>query len=178
VIGREGVFNKNLGRTHPKWESPYIANAVTVIIVAVLTGGFLAGWYGIHSWQTFAPFGVAPYYELFGWYAIIATFTVLVNQALCSIACIAFFRQEENLDGWNIWTTGIIPVLAVGVMGYVLYLLWHNLPTIGGSITFVKIIPWLCIGWMVIGLGLALLVKARSPQKYELLGRMVNTGID
>ena len=179
VIGREGVFNRALGRTHPRWESPYIANAVTVAIVAVLTGAFIAGWYAFHSWQTFAPFAVAPYYELFGWYAIIATFTVLVNQLICSIACISFFRQPENVDGWNIWTTGIIPVLSVGAMGAVLWLLWANLSKIGGGgILFVTAIPWICLGWMVIGLLLALVLKARSPQKYEMLGRMVNTGID
>ena len=27
VIGREQVFNHHLGRTHQRWESPYIANA-------------------------------------------------------------------------------------------------------------------------------------------------------
>ncbi len=183
VIGREGVFNKALGRTHPRWESPYIANATTVAIVAVLTGAFLGSWYAFHSWQAFVkPFGgfaVAPYYELFGWYAIIATFTVLVNQLVCSIACIAFFRQQENKDGWNIWTTGIIPVLSVGAMGTVLWLLWSNLSKIGGGgVDFVTAIPWICLGWMVVGLLLALAVRARSPQKYEVLGRMVNTGID
>ncbi len=179
VIGREGVFNKNLGRVHQRWESPYIANAVTVLIVAVLTGAFIAGWYAFPSWQTFAPWGVAPYYELFGWYAIIATFTVLVNQLICSIACIAFFRQDENQDGWNIWTTCIIPILSVIAMGLVLWLLWANLSKIGGGgILFVQIIPWLCLGWMAIGLILALVVKARSPEKYELLGRMVNSGIN
>ena len=153
------------------------------MIVAVLTGAFIASWYAFSSWQTFVkPFGgwaVAPYYELFGWYAIIATFTVLVNQLICSIACITFFRQPENKDGWNIWTTGVFPVLSVGAMGYVLYLLWHNLSAIGGGgVDFVQAIPWLCLGWMVIGLLLALVLRARSPKKYEMLGRMVNTGID
>jgi amino acid transporter len=183
VIGREGVFNKKLGRTHPRWESPYVANAVTVVIVALLTGAFIASWYAFPSWQAFVkPFGgwaVAPYYELFGWYAIIATFTVLVNQLICSIACITFFRQPENQDGWNIWTTGVFPVLSVGAMGYVLYLLWHNLSAIGGGgVDFVQAIPWICIAWMALGLILALVMKARSPQKYEVLGRMVNTGIE
>ena len=70
-------------------------------------------------------------------------------------------------------------MLSVGAMGAVLWLLWANLSKIGGGgILFVTAIPWICLGWMVIGLLLALVLKARSPQKYEMLGRMVNTGID
>ena len=104
---------------------------------------------------------------------------VLVNQLVCSIACITFFRQPENKDAWNTWTTGVFPVLSVGAMGYVLYLLWHNLSAIGGGgVDFVQAIPWICIAWMALGLILALVMKARSPQKYEVLGRMVNTGIE
>ncbi len=179
VIGREGVFNKNLGKTHPKYESPYVANATSVAIVGTLTALFIVLWYASPSFQSFAPFEVSPYYELFGFYAIIATFTVLVNMAICSIACIAFFRQDANKDGWNIWTTGIIPVLSVGAMGAILWLLWANLGKISGtSILFVTLIPWICIAVLVIGLLLALYMRSRSPEKYDVLGHLVNSGIE
>ena len=179
VIGREGVFNKRLGKTHPKWESPYIANATSVAIVGALTLIFIGLWYASPSWQTFAPFELSQYYELFGFYAIIATFTVLVNMAICSVACIAYFRKPENQDGWNLWTTGVIPVLSVAAMGVVLWLLWANLGKISGtSILFVTLIPWICLGFLAIGFVLALVMKSRSPHKYEILGQMINTGIE
>jgi hypothetical protein len=63
-------------------------------------------------------------------------------------------------------------------MGVVLWLLWANLSTIGGSIIWVNIIPWLCLGWLVLGILLALVLRKRSPEKYEVLGRMVNAGIN
>ena len=48
------------GKTHPRWESPYIANATSVAIVGALTLIFIACWYAIPSWQTFAPFELSP----------------------------------------------------------------------------------------------------------------------
>ena len=178
VIGREKIFNHRLGRTHERWQSPHVANAVTTLIVACLLGLFLIIWYASPSAQKFASFQNAPFYELFGWFAIVATFSVLVNQTLSSLATIVHFRKPEYRHERNLWTTEIIPVLAIGAMGVVLWLLWSNLHSIGGSIVWVDIIPWLCLGWLALGVVLALVLRKRNPGKYETLGRMVNAGID
>ncbi len=178
VIGREKIFHPHLGRTHSRWKSPYVANATAAVIEALLVGLFLVVWYASPSAQKFATFANAPYYELFGWFAIVATFTVLVNQTLCSLATIAYFRKPENSRERNVWTTEIIPVLAIAAMCVVLWLLWSNLHAIGGSIVWVDIIPWLCLGWLALGVVLALVVRRRNPEKYDVLGRMVNSGIN
>jgi amino acid transporter len=177
VIGREKIFPSRLGHTHRTWKSPYVANFTAALIEAGLVGLFLVIWYASKSAQNFANFANAPYYELFGWFAIVATFTVLVNQTLCSLATILHFRKPENRHEFNLWTTAIIPVLAIGAMGYVLYLLWKNLHAVGGSIIWVDIIPWVCLGWLALGVVLALVMRQRRPDKYETLGRMVNSGI-
>jgi amino acid transporter len=178
VIGREKIFHPSLGRTHKRWQSPHVANAATTVIVAALVGLFLIIWYSSKSAQNFASFANAPYYELFGWFAIVATFSVLVNQTLSSLATILHFRKPEYRAERNLWTTEVIPVLSIVVMGLVLWLLWANLPKIGGSIIWVNIIPWLCLAWLVIGVGLALVLRKRNPEKYDVLGRMVNSGIN
>jgi amino acid transporter len=108
----------------------------------------------------------------------VATFSVLVNMALSSLATIAHFRQDAYRAERNLWTTEIIPILSIGVMVVVLWLLWANLPKIGGSIIWVNIIPWLCLAWLASGVVLALVLRRRSPEKYEVLGRMVNSGIN
>jgi hypothetical protein len=69
-------------------------------------------------------------------------------------------------------------VLSIIAMVVVLWLLWSNLDKIGGSIIWVDIIPWLCLVWLAIGVGLALGLRKRNPEKYDVLGRMVNSGID
>src|SRR5215471_13926025 len=178
VIGRERIFHHRLGRTHERWQSPHVANASITVIVAALLGLFLIIWYASPSAQAFANFANAPYYELFGWFAIVATFSVLVNQTLSSLATILHFRRPEFAHERNLWTTEIIPVLSIVAMGVVLWLLWSNLHSIGGSIVWVDIIPWLCLGWLALGVVLALVLRKRSPEKYEVLGRMVNAGIN
>jgi hypothetical protein len=155
-----------------------VANAVVTLIVASLLGIFLIVWYASPSAHKFANFASAPYYELFGWFAIVATFSVLVNQTLSSVATIAYFRRPEHAHERNLWTTEIIPVLSIGAMGVVLWLLWSNLHAIGGSIIWVDIIPWLCLGWLALGVVLAVVLRQRNPAKYETLGRMVNSGIN
>ena len=178
VIGREQILPARLGRTHARWRSPHVANAVTALIVGVLTGLFLLIWYASPSAQKFASFADAPYYELFGWFAIVATFSVLVNMTLSSLATILHFRQPQYRNERNLWTTEVIPALGIAVMVVVLWLLWANLPKIGGSIFWVNIIPWLCLAWLASGVLLALVLRRRNPGKYEVLGRMVNSGIN
>jgi amino acid transporter len=178
VIGREKIFHPHLGRTHHRWKSPHVANALTSLIVACLVGLFLIIWYSSKSAQNFANFTNAPYYELFGWFAIVATFSVLVNMTLSSLATILHFRRPEYRHERNLWTTEVVPAASIVVMGLVLWLLWANLPKIGGSIIWVNVIPWLCLAWLVIGVGLALVLRKRNPEKYDVLGRMVNSGIN
>ncbi len=113
VIGREKIFTPRLGHTHARWRSPHVANATASVIVAALVGLFLVIWYASKSAQSFANFGNAPYYELFGWFAIVATFSVLVNQTLSSLATIRHFRQPEYRAERNLWTTEIIPAASI-----------------------------------------------------------------
>ncbi len=178
VIGREQIFHPHLGKTHLKWKSPHVANATAAVIEAALVGLFLVIWYASPSAKAFASFQNAPYYELFGWFAIVATFTVLVNMTLSSLATIVHFRQPAYRAERNLWTTEVIPALAIAVMVVVLWLLWANLPKIGGSIFWVNIIPWLCLAWLALGVVLALWMRRRKPEKYDVLGRMVNSGIN
>jgi amino acid transporter len=178
VIGREKIFHPSLGRTHRRWKSPHVANAAAAVIEAALVGLFLVIWYSSKSAQAFASFQNAPYYELFGWFAIVATFTVLVNQTLSSLATILHFRRPEYRHERNVWTTEVIPALSILAMGAVLWLLWSNLHKIGGSIIWVDIIPWFCLGWLALGVVLALVLRKRNPERYEVLGRMVNAGIN
>ena len=64
---------------------------------------------------------------------------------------------------------------AAGI-GYAIVLLFTNLITLGGDVIWVRIIPWFCAGWFVLGLGLAYWVKWRKPDTYEHLGRVIATG--
>jgi amino acid transporter len=169
AMGREGILNKRLGMTHKRWQSPYAAVLVTLFIIM---------WYVSKSTQGFANFQTAPYAELYGWLSILGTFWVLVMMTLSGIATIRYFGQEghRQLEHWGKWL--LAPGLASLGMAYALYLLWANIATLGGGhINIVIALPWIASAWFVIGLGLSVAIKKRSPQKYEVLGRMLNKGL-
>ena len=71
----------------------------------------------------------------------------------------------------------VAPALGSLGMAYAVYLLWANISTLGGNIGIVTAIPWVGTAWLIIGVGIALLVRARDPEKYEVLGRMVSKGL-
>jgi amino acid transporter len=178
ALGRERILPRRLGYTHPRWESPYVAVLLQGVLVTLAIGAFIGFWYISKPAQTFSTnFANAPYFELFGWMAIATTFFVLLNQVLSSAATVAYFRRKEHQADGHWWSTLIAPILGGAGMAAALYLLVSNLTTVGGDIIFVKLIPWVCIAWFVVGLGLALWVRARRPSRYAELGRLVNRSL-
>jgi amino acid transporter len=178
ALGRERILPRRLGRTHPRWGSPYVAVLLQGVLVALAVGAFIVFWYISKPAQTFSTnFANAPYFELFGWLAIATTFFVLLNQVLSSAATVAFFRRKNHQADGHWWSTLVAPILGGAGMAAALYLLISNLSTVGGDIIFVKLIPWVCIAWFLVGLGLALWVRARRPDRYSELGRLVNRSL-
>jgi amino acid transporter len=178
ALGRESILPKPLGRTHPKWGSPTVAVVVQGILVSLAVLLFIGFWYISKPAQSFSgTFANAPYFELFGWMAIATTFFVLFNQVLSSIATVLFFRHQDHQADGHWWSTLIAPTLGGLGMAVAIYLLVANLSTVGGDIIFVRLIPWVCIGWFVLGLGLAFWFRARRPRLYQDLGRVVNRSL-
>jgi amino acid transporter len=177
AMGREGILSRRLGRTHKRWQSPYAGSFFQTGVGAVLILLFIAMWYISKATQNFANFQTAPYSELYGWLSILGTFWVLVMMTLSGLATIRYFGQEERrgLEHWTKWL--LAPALASLGMVYALYLLWANIATLGGhNINIVIALPWIASAWFLIGLGISVVIKRRSPGKYEVLGRMLNKG--
>jgi amino acid transporter len=163
-LGRERVFPAVLGRTHPKWHSPYMGSlfqsAVAAIIVAI-----------------FVIWDHDPYVELYGWMAVLGTFGLMLIQTLAALSSIAFFERYHR-DEAHWWRTRLAPALGAIGMGGVLVLLITHLTDIGGDVDFIKAIPWIVLGWFAAGLLLALYIRSNNPQKYAVVGRMVQQGVD
>jgi amino acid transporter len=175
ALGRERILHSHLGRTHPRWGSPHVAVIVQAVLVAGVVLAFIGFWHISSAAQKFSgTFANAPYFELFGWMAIVTTFFVTVNQVLSSIATVLYFRKPHHREDGHWWSTLFAPALGAIGMAIALYLLTSNLKTIGGDIVFVKLIPWFCVAWFVIGLALALWFRAKRPGRYRELGRLVN----
>ncbi|MEV6835842.1 APC family permease [Streptomyces sp. NPDC051133] len=165
ALGREGVLpslRRTIGRTHARHGSPHIAGLVQTAVSAVLIGAF---------WIA----GKDPYTGTYVLLAILGTMAILVVQAVCSFAVLAYFRSHhpESRHWFRTFTAplaGGIAMLAVVVL-----LVSHMGAAAGpesGSLVL-KATPWLVALIAAAGVGCAQYLKRRAPERYALLGRTV-----
>ncbi|CAL9317689.1 APC family permease [Streptomyces sp. SudanB182_2057] len=162
AIGREGFLHPALGRTHPRHGSPYLASFAQSVVAVVIVGAF---------WAT----GQDPYIHLYTLLAILGTMAILIVQTLCSFAVIGYFRRNHPEDRhW--FRTLTAPLLGGLGMAAVVVLLVVNMDTAAGTAAgslFFEAIPWI-VGLVFFGgLGLGLYLRARRPERYEVIGRIV-----
>ncbi|MFF9584699.1 APC family permease [Streptomyces achromogenes] len=162
AIGREGFLHPALGRTHPRHGSPYLASFTQSVVAVVIVGAF---------WAT----GQDPYIHLYTLLAILGTMAILIVQTLCSFAVIGYFRRNHPEDRhW--FRTLTAPLLGGLGMTAVVVLLVVNMDTAAGTAAgslFFEAIPWI-VGLVFFGgLGLGLYLRARRPERYEVIGRIV-----
>ncbi|MGW0735807.1 APC family permease [Streptomyces sp. NPDC002851] len=162
AVGREGFLHRALGRTHPKHGSPYIASCVQSAIAVTLVALF---------WAT----GQDPYIHLYTLLAILGTMAILIVQTLCSFAVIGYFRHHHPEDRhW--FRTFTAPLLGGIGMTAVVVLLLLNMETAAGTAAdsvFFRLIPWIVGTVFFGGLALALYLRAKRPESYEVIGRIV-----
>jgi amino acid transporter len=164
-LGREGVFLRVLGKTHPKYKSPYIASAVQSVLALIWVGLFA---YFLGTDDPNAQAYVAIYTML----AILGTMLLLILQAIVSIAIIVYFRQNHPGE------VGIIPGLIAPAIAfvaqiYLVYLLVVNLATFGGSGSFGSNIPYIALAIVVWGFIWGLILKVAAPEVHAKIGRLV-----
>ncbi|WP_455354787.1 APC family permease [Streptomyces sp. SYSU K217416] len=162
AIGREGFLHPALGRTHAKHGSPHVASVVQTCIAVALVALF---------WLT----GQDPYIHLYTLLAILGTMAILIVQTLCSFAVIGYFRKNHPEDRhW--FRTFTAPLLGGLGMTAVVVLLVLNMETAAGlaaDSVFFRLIPWIVAAVFLGGLGLGLHLRARRPERYEIIGRIV-----
>jgi amino acid transporter len=164
AIGREGFLHPALGRTHPTHGSPYVASFVQTGIAALIVLGF---------WV----FGEDPYLGLYVLMAILGTMAILVVQALCAFAVIGYFHvQGQHPETSSVVRTLLCPLLGGIGMLAVVYLLLDNLDAAAGAAAetlLFDLIPWIVVGTFLLGVVLALVLRARNPTAYARIGRII-----
>jgi amino acid transporter len=165
ALGREGVLpslKNTVGRTHERHGSPHIAGLVQTIVSAVLIAAF---------WIA----GKDPYAGLYVLLAILGTMSILVVQAVCSFAVLAYFRTHhpESRHWFKTFTAPLVGGLA---MLAVVVLLVSNMGVAAGTESgslVLKGTPWIVALIAAAGIGYAQYLKRRDPTRYALLGRTV-----
>ncbi|MEU9666022.1 APC family permease [Streptomyces bobili] len=165
ALGREGVLpslKNTVGRTHARHGSPHIAGLVQSLISGVLLGAF---------WLA----GKDPYTGTYVLLAILGTMAILVVQAVCSFAVLAYFRSHHP-ESRHWFKTFTAPLLGGVAMLAVVALLVSNMGVAAGPESdslVLKATPWIVGLIAVAGFGYAQYLKRRSPERYALLGRTV-----
>ncbi|WP_330179206.1 APC family permease [Nocardia sp. NBC_01503] len=165
ALGREGAIpglENTIGRTHPEHGSPHIAGLVQTVVAAVLV-------------LAFGLAGKDPYAGLYTLLAVLGTMAILIVQAVCSFAVMAYFRNNHpETRHW--FKTFLAPLIGGVAMLGVVVLLVVNMGTAAGSEAgslVLKATPYL-VGLVILaGLGYATYLKRREPARYALLGRAV-----
>jgi amino acid transporter len=168
-LGREGLLPRALGRTHPRYKSPFVASIAQTVIAALIVGGFAL------FTGTDDPASQA-YLQLYGLMAVMGVIIILSVQALVSLSIFLYFERHPDLKGhW--WKTRLAPALSFASQAFVVFLLFDNIKFLGSGYSYAN---WLGpIDLLVIGGGViyAFYLKSSDREKYESAGRLINEGL-
>jgi amino acid transporter len=168
-LGRERVLPAALGKTHPKYKSPYVASIVQTVIAGLIVLGF-----GI-----FAGFdnpATHAYIQLYGLMAIMGVIVILTVQALVSLAIIVYFWRNHR-DEVHWFSTVLAPIISFVSQTFVLFLLFQNLSLVSGGLSIANWLGPIDLAIFVIGIAGAFYLKSAQPEKYKTVGRLINEGL-
>lgn len=144
AMGRDGFGPKTLGQAHPRFQSPYRALAVVMVVAFILVLA-LAGQLGT---------------SVFGWLGTVGVLALLLVYLFTQIAAMKLFGSIGRWRGWQF----AIPGLAVILLAYTLWSNIYPVPAAPGNY-----FPYVVLLWVMIGVVIAL----RSPQAASRLGEML-----
>jgi amino acid transporter len=165
-MGREGVLPSALGRTHPKHKSPHIAGVVAGIFLVIYVGAFFL--YDSSVLGALLVLGT--------WSPLLGVSGILAIQALVSVSIIVYFARKQDLHWLK---TLIAPIIAAITQAYAVYLLMK----FRGDLSAAAGVPFIEYLWLwpilvfVLGVIIALVLRAQNPAKYAGIGRYLHEDV-
>ena len=158
ALGRAGVLPKWLAKTNSKGapQRALLVNLVFAIVVAAIFA--LAGetdpeGNALPPVLTLVPVGLG-----FG------TLAVMIVQAIAALAIVVYFRRRGDSRWWSTFVAPGLGFLALAVFSVMAVV---NFTLVAGSeALYVKVLPWLLVVAIVVGLCYAAYLKARKPAVY------------
>jgi amino acid transporter len=159
-LAREGVAPAPLAKTS-KHHSPAAASMTVTVLVGLIVLGFTV--YDSSTEGALLKLGT--------WAPLMGVFGILGVQALTSFAVIRYFLTTAR-DGFHWFTTLVAPVIGAAAMIGAMYLLMENRPALSGDaeVPFIKYLPEAVVLMFLLGVGIALWLRAKKPAQYEVLG--------
>lgn len=161
VAGRSGLLPAALGKTHPSFQSPYVASITQTVIAAAVVAIFVI------TKQD-------PVLALFSWLTNVATLAIIVLMFLTALAIYIFFKKNPNLNS-NLLSTKISPLVSGALLLTLVVFITWNFAGIAGANGFMAVfLPSLVVIAGLIGWVLALRLRSSNPDAFEALGKNID----
>jgi amino acid transporter len=158
AMGREGGLPRIFAWTHPRFRTPWVGIAFS-LLVTLLLGVFFA-----HKYD--------PPITYFIWMATAATIGILITYILIAVSGMVFFARRRG-GGWNFLLDLVIPAGAVAICGYTLYKSVHPTPAYTGVL---KWAPWVALIWLAVGVAIDGVLTLTRPQQVRAFGSILGEG--
>jgi len=129
-------------------------------------------------WAIGAGFGDAynvAYVRIYTMMAVQGVVWILAIQAVCALAVIMYHRRHKHPDSF--WVVVVCPVIAILGQVFAIYLLFKNIETLAGTISYVDFIGPIAVVGVVGAILYAVTLKRRNREKYDMIGRMIDEGV-
>lgn len=153
AMGREGGLPRLFAWTHPRFRTPWVGIAFS-LVVTLLLGVFFAHRYDPITY--------------FIWMATCATIGILITYILIAIAGISYFARDRT--GWNPLLDLVIPAGAIAICGYTLYKSIHPTPGYTGIFRWA---PWVALIWLGAGVVIDLVLTISRPERVRAFGTIL-----
>jgi amino acid transporter len=157
AMGRDGGMPRVFAETTPRFRSPYVGIAASVVLTLIL-----GAWLGRH-------FGVITYFDLM---ATTASLGILFVYALVAIAGMVFFWKARQQKGqsYNILLDVVLPLIAVAICGYAIYSTLVPRPPAPISYS-----AWIALGGLGLGLLMVAWLMLTRPDRVKTFGKAFDT---
>jgi amino acid transporter len=159
AMGREGGLPRVFAWTHPRFRTPWVGIAFS-LLVTLLLGVFFA-----HKYD--------PPITYFIWMATCATIGILITYILIALSGIVFFARGRRTGTWNPLLDLVIPAAAVAICGYTLYKSIHPTPNYTGVL---KWAPWVALIWLAVGVLIDGVLTLTRPEQVSAFGSILGEG--
>jgi amino acid transporter len=153
AMGREGGLPRVFAWTHPRFRTPWVGIAFS-LVVTLLLGVFFAHHYDPITY--------------FIWMATCATIGILITYILIAVAGISFFARDRT--DWNPLLDLVVPAIAIAICGYTLYKSIHPTPAYTGIF---KWAPWVALIWLALGVAIDIALTLARPERVRAFGSIL-----
>lgn len=153
AMGRDGALPRFLGRSHPVYQTPYIAN-ISILVLAIVAALVFYVLQGAEAWSA-----------LFGFFAGMGGLSIEVLYGIVGISAVVFFPKLYRSQ-FNVFKHVIVPIIAILAVLAAIYGSVQPVPD-----PLLSLVPYLVLIGLVLGLVVAGYLQATRPGIVQQIGR-------